>query len=95
MMKAIRQYEFGKADVLRMEEIPLPVIAQNEVLIRGAYTSINYADIKSRIGSKAKGTFPFTLGLDIAGVIEDGGNTRFKKETVSSRFQRLDLMQNM
>lgn len=79
MMKAIRQYEFGKADVLRMEEIPLPVIAQNEVLIRGAYTSINYADIKSRIGSKAKGTFPFTLGLDIAGVIEDGGNTRFKK----------------
>ncbi len=78
-MKAIRQYEFGDAGVLKCEEVPVPVIAQNEVLIKGAYTSINYADIKSRIGSKAKGAFPFTLGLDIAGFIEDGGNTRFKK----------------
>lgn len=78
-MKAIRQYEFGEADVLKVEEVPVPVIAQNEVLIKGAYTSVNYADIKSRMGSKAKGSFPFTLGLDIAGFIEDGGNTRFKK----------------
>ncbi|MGM9950084.1 MAG: zinc-binding alcohol dehydrogenase family protein, partial [Lysinibacillus sp.] len=71
--------EFGKADVLKLEEIPIPAIEQNEVLIRGAYTSVNYADIKSRIGSKAKGAFPFTLGLDIAGFVEDGGNTRFQK----------------
>ena len=78
-MKAVRQYEFGKADVLKLEEMPIPAIIQNEVLIKGTYTSINYADIKSRIGSKAKGDFPFTLGLDIAGVVEDGGNTRFQK----------------
>ena len=78
-MKAVRQYEFGKADVLKLEEMPIPAIKQNEVLIKGTYTSINYADIKSRIGSKAKGDFPFTLGLDIAGVVEDGGNTRFQK----------------
>ena len=78
-MKAVRQYEFGKADVLKLEEMPIPAIKQNEVLIKGTYTSINYADIKSRIGSKAKGDFPFTLGLDIAGVVKDGGNTRFQK----------------
>ena len=78
-MKAVRQYEFGKADVLKLEEMPIPAIIQNEVLIKGTYTSINYADIKSRIGSKAKGDFPFTLGLDIAGVVKDGGNTRFQK----------------
>lgn len=78
-MKAIRQYEFGDANVLRLEDIPVPTITQNEVLVRGAYTSINFADIKSRVGSKGRGAFPFTLGLDIAGYVEEGGNTRFKK----------------
>ena len=78
-MKVVRQYGFGKSDVLKLEEMPIPAIKQNEVLIKGTYTSINYADIKSRIGSKAKGDFPFTLGLDIAGVVKDGGNTRFQK----------------
>lgn len=78
-MQAIRQYAFGEASVLKLEDVPVPKIGQDEVLIRGTYTSINYADIKSRVGSKAKGAFPFTLGLDIAGYVEDGGNTRFLK----------------
>ncbi|MEO4053083.1 zinc-binding dehydrogenase [Solibacillus sp. CAU 1738] len=78
-MKAVRQYAFGSKEVLQYEEVAMPTISNNEVLIRGVYTSVNYADIKSRIGSKAKGDFPFTLGLDIAGIVEDAGNTKFQK----------------
>ncbi|GGA93022.1 quinone oxidoreductase family protein [Ornithinibacillus halotolerans] len=70
-MKAVIQKEFGSADVLRYTDIPIPEIGDREVLIKAAYTSVNYADIKTRVGNKGKGNFPFILGLDVAGVIEE------------------------
>lgn len=79
-MKAVVQYEFGSPDVLMYTDIEIPKVSSDEVLIRGVYTSVNYADVKNRIGTKAKGNFPFTLGLDLAGIIEEAPvNSRFKK----------------
>ncbi|WP_409290398.1 zinc-binding alcohol dehydrogenase family protein [Peribacillus sp. SCS-37] len=69
-MKAVIQKEFGSADVLACEEIEIPVIRPNEVLIKLAYTSVNFADIKKRRGTKGAGSFPMVLGLDAAGTIE-------------------------
>ncbi|MCM3409656.1 quinone oxidoreductase family protein [Metabacillus litoralis] len=68
-MKAIIQSEFGDADVLSYSEIEIPKIGDAECLIKVAYTSVNYADIKKRIGNKGKGNFPLILGLDTAGTI--------------------------
>jgi NADPH2:quinone reductase len=70
-MKAVIQNEFGNSDVLLYTEIELPEIRENEVLIKTEYTSVNYADIKKRMGNKEKGDFPLTLGLDVAGTIEE------------------------
>ncbi|WP_102272086.1 quinone oxidoreductase family protein [Cytobacillus massiliigabonensis] len=70
-MKAVIQNEFGDANVLLYTDIDMPKIAENEVLIKTAYTSVNYADIKQRLGNKGKGDFPFILGLDVAGTIEE------------------------
>ncbi|MGD6873621.1 quinone oxidoreductase family protein [Sutcliffiella horikoshii] len=70
-MKAVIQNEFGDADVLLYAEVELPKIRDKEVLIKTEYTSVNYADIKKRMGNKGKGDFPFTLGLDVAGTIEE------------------------
>lgn len=70
-MKAIIQNEFGNADVLSYADIEIPKIGENEVLIKAKYTSVNYADIKNRIGSKGKGNFPLILGLDVSGVVEE------------------------
>lgn len=70
-MKAVVQYEFGDPGVLTYSDIEVPEIGKNEVLIKGAYTSVNYADIKKRLGNKEKGSFPLTLGLDVAGTIEE------------------------
>ena len=42
----------------------------DEIIIKFAYTSVNYADIKKRKGNKGKGKFPFVLGLDAAGTVE-------------------------
>ncbi|TYR77053.1 zinc-binding dehydrogenase [Rossellomorea vietnamensis] len=68
-MKAILQSEFGSADVLTYTDIEIPTI--NEVLIKASHTSVNYADIKKRVGNKGKGKFPLMLGLDVAGTVEE------------------------
>lgn len=79
-MKAIIQNEFGGVDVLSYTDIEIPKIGENEVLIKGSYTSVNYADIKTRLGNKGKGNFPFILGLDVAGIIEEvSPNSTFSK----------------
>lgn len=70
-MKAVVQYEFGDANVLTYTERPIPVIHEKEVLIKVAYTSVNYADIKKCVGNKGKGKFPMSIGLDVVGVIEE------------------------
>lgn len=70
-MKAVIQNEFGDSDVLLFTEVELPKIRDKEVLIKTEYTSVNYADIKKRMGNKGKENFPLTLGLDVAGTIEE------------------------
>ncbi|BCB04007.1 quinone oxidoreductase family protein [Bacillus sp. KH172YL63] len=70
-MKAIVQTEFGDPEVLKYMDVEIPKRGENEVLIKVAYTSVNYADIKKRKGNKGNGHFPLTLGLDAAGTIEE------------------------
>ena len=70
-MKAIIQNKFGDSDVLNYKNIDKPIIGEHEVLIRTAFTSVNYADIKNRNGNKSKGQFPMILGLDMSGTIEE------------------------
>lgn len=77
-MKSVRQYKAGTADVLVLEDIEIPVIQQGEVLIQGLYTSVNYADIKTRMGNKGQSTVPITLGLDIVGHIIESKSAAFK-----------------
>jgi NADPH:quinone reductase len=75
MMKAVIQNGFGDPGVLVLADVECPEINENEVLIKTAFTSVNYADIKSRKGTKASGDFPFTLGLDAAGTIVEAGES--------------------
>lgn len=78
-MEVIRQYALGGPEVLVKEQAVIPTIGQGEVLIRGYYTTVNYADIKTRTGAKGDATFPFTLGLDIVGEIVESNSERFSK----------------
>ncbi|CAN7262162.1 quinone oxidoreductase family protein [Rossellomorea sp. LjRoot5] len=74
-MKAVIQTEFGDSGVLQLADVETPKIRKEEVLIKTAFTSVNYADIKSRKGSKGKGSFPLTLGLDAAGTVVKAGES--------------------
>lgn len=79
-MKAVIQNKYGDPDVLFYTDIEKPKIKENEVLIKVEYTSVNYADIKTRVGNKGKNQFPLILGLDVAGVVHDASsNSSFTK----------------
>lgn len=79
-MKAVIQNQYGDANVLVYTEAEKPSAGENEVLIKAEYASVNYADIKKRTGNKGKDTFPFMLGLDVAGIVEKAPpNSKFSK----------------
>jgi NADPH:quinone reductase-like Zn-dependent oxidoreductase len=83
-MKAVRIHAYGDPGVLQYEDAPMPVIGPDEVLIKVAASSVNPIDWKVRSGkSKEKMpiTFPFILGWDVAGTVEETGVlvTSFKK----------------
>lgn len=77
-MKIAQQYELGSAEVLQVEEVAIPTIGEQEVLIKGYYSSVNFADIKTRTGAKGKPVFPFTIGLDLVGEVVESTSVNFK-----------------
>jgi NADPH:quinone reductase len=72
-MKAVVLEEFGTDLVLR--DVPLPVPASGEVLVRVAASGVNPLDTKIRAGAAAHArvTPPMILGIDLAGVIAEVG----------------------
>lgn len=87
-MKAIRYYAYGPPDVLTMEDVPLPTLADNHILVRVRAASVNPLDFHYLRGTpylvravsglskpKVKG-----LGADMAGLVEAIGKdvTRFQ-----------------
>ncbi len=74
-MKAILIPEFGGPEVLQIKEVETPAISENQVLIRVAATSVNYADILTRRGLyHAAGKPPIIPGMDAAGIIDRVGS---------------------
>ncbi|NDU72273.1 zinc-binding dehydrogenase [Actinomadura sp. DSM 109109] len=86
-MRAIVHDRYGSADLLRVEDVPVPSPAPEQVLVRVAATSINLSDWEtlrgtpsySRIGGLRRPARR-TLGSDIAGRVEAVGSkaSRFR-----------------
>ena len=70
-MKAIRVTTPGGPEVLIYEDVPDPVPAANEVLVKVEAAGVNFTDIYSRRG---RDTFPSIAGREGAGVIESLGS---------------------
>ena len=76
-MKAIRIHEFGGPEVLKLEEVPRPIPAAGEVLIKVFATSVNPVDWKIREGQRKEKfpvNFPLIPGWDVSGEIEEVGS---------------------
>ncbi len=73
-MNAARIHRFGSPDVIAVEDIPRPLPATGEVLVRVAATGVGRWDALIHEGkSKVSPPLPLTLGSDLAGVVEAVG----------------------
>ena len=75
-MKAIVLREFGGPDALRLEEVPTPTPAPDEVLVQVHSVSVNRTlDLKVRQGKyRSNINFPLVLGVDPSGVVVEAGS---------------------
>ena len=74
-MKAIQIDRYGGPEVLIRRELPVPAPSVDEVLIKLAYSGINFMDVHTRQGKYKDSrtypqTLPTTLGIEGAGTIE-------------------------
>jgi NADPH2:quinone reductase len=77
-MRAIQIERYGGPEVVVSRELPIPSPGPGEVLIRLAYSGINFMDIHTRQGKYAGSrtypqSLPTTLGIEGAGTIEAMG----------------------
>jgi NADPH2:quinone reductase len=69
-MRAVVVSELGPPEVLQLRTLPEPEAGPGELLIRPIFVSVNFADVKARLGSyHGAGKPPFVPGLDAAGEI--------------------------
>jgi NADPH:quinone reductase-like Zn-dependent oxidoreductase len=75
-MQAVRIHEYGGQGVLKLEQAPVPVIGDEDVLIRVHATSVNPVEWKIRAGylqGWLNYTLPWILGVDISGTVAETG----------------------
>ncbi len=73
-MKAVQFSHYGDADVLQMQEVADPIPGPEDVLIEVKATTVNRLDLFQRNGSRPVDKFPFTPGLEAAGVVVNDAN---------------------
>lgn len=67
-MKSIRMIETGKP--LELQEIPIPAIGEEDILVRVRAAGICHSDAHYRAGRSSMGMMPITLGHEVAGEVE-------------------------
>ncbi|MCC7430022.1 zinc-binding dehydrogenase [bacterium] len=73
-MKAIRIHKHGGTEVLSVDEIPLPNVEDDKILVKIKATSLNHLDLWVRKGMPGLPiTFPRILGCDGSGTVEKVG----------------------
>src|SRR5690348_15658987 len=75
-MRVIQVYRYGGPEQLKLEEKPRPAPSSGEVLLRVHAAGVNPIDWKIRQGllkDFRPVSFPYTPGIEMAGVVEDIG----------------------
>jgi NADPH2:quinone reductase len=74
-MKAIRVYEFGGPEMMKLEEVPDLTPGQGQVVVNVKAIGVNPVDTYVRSGTyAAKPPLPYTPGMDAAGTVEALGH---------------------
>src|SRR5262245_66214466 len=76
IMRAIHIHRYGGPDQLKLEQTPRPALSAGEVLVRVHAAGVNPIDWQIVAGvmkDVQPVTFPFTPGIEMAGVVEAVG----------------------
>jgi acryloyl-coenzyme A reductase len=74
-MKAIVTDRPGDYDVMRIADVPIPLLGPREVLVRNGASGVCYHDHLIRVGIMKRGIrFPLILGHEGAGIVESVGS---------------------
>src|SRR5271155_5038585 len=71
-MRALRFSQTGSLDYLGVAEVPVPVPAGSELLIKVEAAAVNPSDPKNVLGKMHETTLPRTPGRDFAGEVAQG-----------------------
>jgi NADPH2:quinone reductase len=71
-MKRIIVNEYGGPETMTLVDAPMPAPQANEVLVRIAYSGVNFIDVYFRIGLY-KAEVPVVLGSEASGIVEQVG----------------------
>lgn len=77
--KAVRIHKTGDFDVVQIDtDVPVPEVAENEILVKNKYAGVNFIENYFRIGLYPA-TYPLTLGREASGEVVKVGSkvTRF------------------
>ncbi len=72
-MNAVRIHQPGGPDALRYEEVPTPLPAEGEALVRLRAVGVNFIDVYHRSGQYSL-SFPAIIGQEGAGVVDSVGS---------------------
>src|SRR5205809_6784521 len=79
-VRAYRSREIEKKVVARFEELSLEDLDKGEVVIRVAYSSVNYKDALAATGTgKIIRRFPCVGGIDLSGTVTESADARFSR----------------
>ena len=75
---AIRVHRTGGPEELRYEEVELGAPGPGEALVRHTAIGLNFTDIHFRTGRYPLPSLPHVIGMEAAGVVEDGRRRRHR-----------------
>lgn len=77
--KALRVHQVEKSTVSRIEQLTLNDLGAGEVVVRVAWSGINYKDALAVTGKgRIMKGFPKVAGIDLAGIVESSSDARYK-----------------
>ncbi|MGH8528284.1 MAG: YhdH/YhfP family quinone oxidoreductase [Nevskiales bacterium] len=76
---ALRVHQIEKKSEARLEQIALDALTPGEVVIKAAYSSVNYKDALAVTGKgRIMRKFPCVAGIDVSGTVASSSDSRFK-----------------
>ncbi len=78
-MRAAVLRAYGGPEQLRVENVPIPSVGSEQVLIRVKAFGLNRAEMFTRQGHSPDVTLPRILGIEAVGLVEEAPGTGFRK----------------